>query len=154
MEHTLTTKEELANDHAQRGAALLDAKGPAGWPDRVALSDLNMMNVHRCVLGQVYRDEPAAGPGWDPFSTAVQRLDVEYAIREHGFVGYAGQKDAWVRIITARRDERVKYLLSQGWFLTRDALSVVSPYDGWAVDINKITKAERLGRAIIAKLSV
>lgn len=38
----------------QRGVALLDAKGPPGWRDRIDLDTLDIGSLTLCVLGQVY----------------------------------------------------------------------------------------------------
>lgn len=45
-------KEAVAR--VERGAALLDEKGPDGWRDRIDLDRLNMSDTSWCVLGQVY----------------------------------------------------------------------------------------------------
>lgn len=131
------------DDMAQRGAALLNERGPDRWYNRVNLATMVMINPRLCVLGQVYGDERPTGVTAYTYGQHVLGLlraaDARHtpAVVAYGFGGVEGQGDSWRKIITALRNNRVQLLLSLGWQLTRDALSVVST-TGECVDIAEI----------------
>lgn len=43
-------------DEVKAGIALLDAKGPPDWRDKINTATLDLMETDHCVLGQVYGD--------------------------------------------------------------------------------------------------
>lgn len=92
------------------GAAWMDANGPEGWLDKIALPYLNINSPHSCVLGQVYDTKATM---WEPgYSYAVKNLlrsDYDAAMRL-GFNGTTEHEmvvltETWRRYITAKREE-------------------------------------------------
>lgn len=53
----------VVRTRVNRGAKLLDERGPTDWRLRVDLDELDMWSD--CVLAQVYRSEPGYGNGYD-----------------------------------------------------------------------------------------
>ena len=127
------------NDAVARGAALLDEKAP-GWIDKIDLSTLNIASDRLCILGQVYEDyEDFAGASGELFDLLPCCCECAgYAVipvAAHGFdiddfTSYKELLIAWKAHITARRDHVVVQLLEDGWLLSRDSLSMISPATG------------------------
>jgi hypothetical protein len=92
-----------------RGAALLDEKMP-GWETRIDLTQLNLADSCRCVLGQLFeRGDMTSG-----FLYGMRELGWISGI-EHGFdrnsdslnpgPSYEALDEAWIALIKQRHDD-------------------------------------------------
>lgn len=76
-----------------RGIALLNEKGPRGWRRRVRVTQLDMGDPCRCVLGQVFGRHDDGGQGYF-WATEAHDSPLRGTLREgtrssaYGFVGY------------------------------------------------------------------
>ncbi|MEU9871071.1 hypothetical protein AB0C87_24790 [Actinomadura sp. NPDC048021] len=95
----LTEKNDMETN-AEKGAKLLDVRCP-GWAWEVNILELDMADIFKCVLGQLYGT-------WDLGLTA---LGIPGDSEVHGFnLGdlsyvhtYEELDDVWVELILARR---------------------------------------------------
>lgn len=91
------------------GAAILDEYKP-GWLDKINTSILDITDVDRCILGQVYGDDAgdsASGYGYafgwwpcvnpDPLPESAEKMCF--------YTGDPEMRDAWIDLIDKRREE-------------------------------------------------
>jgi hypothetical protein len=103
-------KEAVAR--VERGAELLDQKGPPDWRDKINLDNFDMGDGSRCVIGQVYRGQEAAFFGRYGYGLGRLGLRLEGGGTRgpawHGFdessrAGFEALERAWTDYLTRRR---------------------------------------------------
>jgi hypothetical protein len=102
-------KEAVAR--VERGAALLDEKGPEDWYLKVNLDNFDMGDGSRCVIGQVYRGRE---DGFGRYGLGLSQLGLRLegggtrGPAWHGFdessrAGFEALERAWTDYLTRRR---------------------------------------------------
>lgn len=149
----MITAQELAKlfDKAQRGATLLDEKNPA-WLALVNPDILDMGDVRRCVLGQAYA-EHTTGYFTNGYAAGTHKLDLYGSVsglpapfpsddrltHHYGFntsiASFQPLAGVWLTIIAARRNPVYQRLANDGWYLSRDCQTMVSPATGEEHDL-------------------
>lgn len=140
------------NDRVARGAALLDEKRP-GWLGEISLDRLAMLSGTECALGQLYGSYRLAVDAlWPDEASAVYHCCAPSALAygfqsarlisaDHNHHGeYGVLQSTWEARITALRNEQVQVLLSHGWLLSRDSLTMISPATGREISITNMSE--------------
>lgn len=114
---------------AERGAALLDEKGPAGWREKIDPNQIDMGVGHKCILGQLYRANVHDTNGYLTATAVLFPRTGTYDMRatavHHGFHYPGGSKpytsrelrEAWQHLLSRPEpqpepesvDEFIKY---------------------------------------------
>lgn len=97
-------------ERVQRGVEWLDANGPADWHERVDLTDFDMSDGCRCVLGWTFADEAAKDYEVSGFAYAEYRFeevmlnDFELGFDADEDTDYDALQHAWTTVIRERQD--------------------------------------------------